>query len=149
MPQNYGKSFEQQFRQDIKRLGVFLYRLPDQMSGYSGYSKNPCDFIVYTNPWLYLIECKSVHGNTFPLSNFTQYELMKSYATPDGVRGAVVIWFVDHDIIIYVPIEKVTELKQTNQKSISVKSLDGYRIVPTQKKRVFLTGDYSFLLGDP
>ena len=145
MPQNYGKAFENQFRQDIRRLGMFIYRLPDQMSGYAGYSKNPCDFFVYSKPNLFLLECKTVHGNTFPLSNFTQYELMKSYVNIQGVYGAVIIWFVDHDKIIYVPIEQVKQMKEEQKKSINIKDLDNIRIVPAMKKRIFMQGDYSFL----
>lgn len=145
MAQNYGKSFENQFRHDIQKLGMFIYRLPDQMSGYAGYSKNPCDFIVYSKPSLHLIECKSVHGNTFPLSNFTQYELMKSYITVPGVFGAVIIWFIDHDVIIYVTLDQITKLKKEEKKSINIKELDGIKIVSAVKKRIFMSGDYTFL----
>lgn len=148
MAYNLGKKFEESFRADIQKLGYFIYRLPDQVSGYAISSRNPCDFFVYKKPFLHLIECKSVTKNTFPLSNLTQYELMKSYAKADGVYPAVVIWFIDHDMIIYVPIDKITELKESGKKSINVKNLEGIRIVRSIKKRVFLTADYSFLGED-
>lgn len=146
-----GKKFEEVFRQDIKRLGWWLYRLPDQVSGYSYTSKNPCDFIVYSHPNLHLIECKSVHGNTFPFSNLSQYDLMKSYMNYTGVYPATVIWFIDHDKVIYVPIKTLVKMRESDKlKSVNVKQIDRYDIsvVPSVKKRVFMTSDYSFLKGD-
>lgn len=93
-----------------------------------------------------MIECKSIKGNTFPLSNLTQYNLMLSYSGMDGVHPAIVIWFIDHDKIIYVPISVVKELKEDNKKSININKLpESVRVVDSVKKRVYLTADYSFL----
>lgn len=120
------------------------------MTGKKGTSKNPCDFFVYYKPYLRLIECKSVHKNTFPLSNFTQYDLMKTYTKNfEYVTGAVVIWFIDHDIVLYIPIETVTMLKSKKLKSINLNKLEElegkFIIVNSVKKRTFLTSDYQFL----
>lgn len=59
-----------------------------------------------------MIECKSIKGNTFPLANLTQYNLMLSYSEVDGVFPAVIVWFIDHDKIIYVPLDVISELKK-------------------------------------
>ena len=124
MPVSIGKKFEQQFKKDALEQNFFVYRLPDQMTGNKATSKNPCDFFVYYNPYLRLIECKSIHGNTFPLSNFTQYDLMLSYTQGfEYVTGAVLIWFIDKDVVLYVPIETVTELKSKKLKSINLNKL--------------------------
>ena len=40
---DYGKKFEQQFKKDweLSFPNSFIYRLPDQQSGYRGGSRNP------------------------------------------------------------------------------------------------------------
>ena len=43
-----------------------VYRLYDTTNGFVGVA-NISDFIVYKFPCQYFIECKSVHGNVFPL----------------------------------------------------------------------------------
>lgn len=92
-----------------------------------------------------MIECKSVGGNTFPFSNLSQYDLLRSYQGTEGVYPAVVIWFIDHDKIIYAPIAAIVDMKNAGKKSINIKNLDGLKVVPSVKKRVYLTADYSFL----
>ena len=65
-----------------------------------------------------------------------------------GVRTGVIIWFKDHDKVIYVPIKTVTKMKKEGKKSINIKTdLDNYRIfkIPGKKKRVFIECDYSIL----
>lgn len=149
MPINLGKKFEQQFKQDILKLKYFIYRLPDQMTGNKITSSNPCDFFVYCKPYLRLIECKSIHGNVFPLNNFTQYDKMISYIKGTDATGAIVIWFIDKDIVLYVPIETVIVLKEMGKKSININKLSElngkYVEVKSEKKRIFLQSDYSFL----
>ena len=149
MPINLGKKFEQQFKSDILRLKYFIYRLPDQMTGNKITSANPCDFFVYCKPYLRLIECKSIHGNTFPLSNFTQYDRMMSYVKGSDATGAVIVWFIDKDAVLYIPIETIAALKKDGKKSININKLDElngkYIDVKKKKKKIFLQSDYSFL----
>ena len=149
MPINLGKKFEQQFKSDILRLKYFIYRLPDQMTGNKITSANPCDFFVYCKPYLRLIECKSIHGNTFPLSNFTQYDRMMSYVKGSDATGAVIVWFIDKDAVLYIPIETIAALKKDGKKSININRLDElngkYIDVISEKKKIFLQSDYSFL----
>lgn len=61
------------------------------MSGYKMTAKNLCDFICYFNKNLFLIEAKSIRGNTFPLSNLSQYDKLKAKVGIPGVRAGVVI----------------------------------------------------------
>lgn len=143
-----GKKFEQRFKEDILRLGYFIYRLPDQVTGKKTTSANPCDFFVYCNSVLRMIECKSVRGNTFALSKFTQYDNMKSYMGVNGVVGALIVWFIDKDKVLYIPIETVKMLIDNGKKSININKLDelgeNYVDVKSEKKKVFLSSDYSF-----
>lgn len=148
---NRGKQFESTFKKDWVRTfpNSFCLRLPDQQSGYYGTSKNICDFICYAEGLLFLLELKSIHGNTFPLANLGQYTHLLPMVGKPGVRAGVIIWFVEHDKVCYVPISTITKLKFDNKKSVNVKYLDSdeYDIVtiPSKKLRVFLTSDYSSL----
>ena len=144
-----GKQFEQKVKEDLEKLGdVSLERFPDQMSGYRG-SKNPSDFTLYMYPHYYYLECKTTNENTFPLSGLTQYDDLLQRKGRRGVRSGVLLWFVQHDKVCYVPIATFEKLKQDGKKSVNVKMLndDTYRIIviPSTKKRVFMDSDYTIL----
>lgn len=150
--QNYGKIFENNFRSDWLRTfpDSFILRLPDQLSGYKYTSSNICDFITYYNNILFLIECKSHKGASLPFNNITQYDKMKQYTGILGVRTGVVLWLIDKDVILYVPISTITQMKAEGKKSVGLKALkEGYniKIIPSVKKRVFMRSDYSILLS--
>jgi len=151
MAGNRGKAFEQVFQHDLQNIkDSIVLRLPDQQSGYFGTSQNPCDFIFYHSPNMFMLECKSHEGNTFPLSNLRQYSKLIKYANVTGARVGVVLWFIDHDKIVYIPINTFKKLIADDKKSFNVKMIgeEEYKnyLIPTEKKKVFLTGDYSVLL---
>ena len=84
MANNKGKQFELKFREDIKKIpGVSVDRLTDNMSGYKNIS-NISDVIWYKFPFICYCELKSHKGNTFPLSNLTQYDKL---ITKKGIKG--------------------------------------------------------------
>ena len=149
-----GKQFENVIRESFEKVsGVSIDRLHDQTSGYLG-SKNICDFIVYRKPYEYYIECKTIHGNTFPFTNLTdtQYRGLLEKSKIKGVTAGVVIWYVDKDITIFVPINTIRIWKeQTNMKSIpsniADKDLDVIKI-PSKKKRVFFDYDMEGFLNE-
>lgn len=149
-----GKQFEQHLKSDFMKLpGSFIYRLPDQMNGFKTTSRNPCDFFAYVHPNCFLLEAKSIVGNTFPIANLTQFELLNSYKNIPGLRKGVVIWFIDKSKIIYVPISTIEQMKIDDKKSINIRTIetDGYNYIeiPSKKKRVFLESDYSVLCKLP
>lgn len=151
MATNRGKQFEGKFREDFRKLtGSFVYRLPDQTSGNLG-SRNLCDFICYVYPYLFILEVKSTGGNTFPITNFTQYQTMIQYRGAQGVRMGVVIWYTEKDRVIYVPLTTIEKMKQEGKKSVNIRTIDseGYEFIdiPSVKKRVFMDSDYSVLLN--
>lgn len=146
---NRGKQFEQKFREDFLKIpGVSLDRLYDQVSGMYGV-RNICDFIVYHYPNIFYLELKSHIGNTFPLSNLSQFDKLLTKTGIGGVRVGVIIWFIDHDKIYYVPISTIKKMKDDGKKSVNIKDIDTYRIIdiPSNKKRVFLDSDYSVLFN--
>lgn len=147
---NRGKDFEERFRTDFARTfpNEFIYRLRDDVSMRYGTARNPCDFICHVNGKVFLVETKSHYGNTFPFSEFPQYDrLLNEYAGYKDVVRALVVWFVDHDEVIFVDVDEVERMKDDGHKSINIRRLDGYDVVrvPSQKMRIFLKSDYSFM----
>ena len=148
---NKGKNFEIQFKKCWEKSFPvsFIYRLNDQMSGYKVFSRNICDFICFNEGLLYLIECKSHNGNTFPLVNLTQFDKLKEKVGIPGVRAGVVIWFIEHNKVVYVPISTFIKLKEDEKKSFNIKMLgneDYFSLeIPGKVKRLFIDSDYSVL----
>ena len=148
MAKNKGKEFELKAREDLQKIpGISLDRLTDNMSGYFNV-KNISDLIFYKFPFICYCELKSHLGNTFPLANLTQYEKLIAKKGIKGVRAGVVLWFRDHDKVLWVPIETFERLKKEDKKSVNVKmDYNEYNIIdlPSQKRRVFMDTDYSIL----
>lgn len=149
---NRGKEFESRFAKDWKKAfpSTFILRLRDNTSGYKFNSKNPCDFICFPNDNLYLLEVKSHYKNRFPFSNLTQYDDLISYRNCKNIKIGVVIWFIDHDRIIFVDIDTIEKMKMDGLKSVNIRLIDkqGYKYteIPSTKKRVYLESDYTILL---
>jgi hypothetical protein len=149
MPAGYGKQWEQKVKEDFQSIeNCSVDRIYDSVSGYRSIS-NISDFIVYMYPSIYYIEVKSHKGNTFPLANLTQYDKLKSKVGIPGVRTGMLLWFIDHDKCVYVPTATVEKMKEDGKKSVNVKMLDtneyNIKIIPSVKKRTFLTCDYTVL----
>lgn len=128
---------------------AFVLRLPDQQSGYYGTSQNICDFILFTNKTLFLLECKSHKGNTFPLSNLTQFSKLVQYKNVFDLKIGVILWFIDHDKVFYIPLSTIIKYIDDGKKSINVKDIDSeYFMVdlPSEKKRTMLTTNYEGIL---
>jgi methyl coenzyme M reductase beta subunit len=83
------------------------------------------------------------------LTNLTQYDKLKEKVGIKGVRVGVVLWLIDHDCVMYIPLSSIIKMKEDGKKSINIKMLDDgkYRIIkiPSEKKRVFLDSNYSVL----
>lgn len=144
---DYGKKFEQQFKKDWLNSfpNTFLFRLPDQQSGYKTTSKNPCDFICYTGKNLYLIECKAHAGNTIPFVNLRQHDLLKSYEHC-AITGYV-CWFYDNDEVFFITTQIISQMMNEGKKSINRKDSITYNFIkiPSIKKRTFMTSNYNIL----
>lgn len=150
MPKNRGKQFEQKFMNDwmVTFPNSFIFRLKDDTSQFKYTAANPCDFICFVKDRLFLIETKTIQGNTFPFSNLSQYDKLLSYSDIDGLVAGVIIWFVDHDRVVFIPVTTVKQMKSTQLKSANIrKGFDGYNVIdiPSVKKRVFLNSDYTIL----
>ena len=149
MATNYGKQFEQKVRTALAKIpGVSVDRLYDTQNGYKSISQIS-DCIAYKYPVLVYLELKSIHGNTFPLTNLHQYPKLLTKKNIKGVKAGVLIWYVDCDTEIFVPIKSFERIVKEDFKSINIKTLDleeyGITKIPGTKKRIFLDCDYSCL----
>ena len=150
-----GKGFESKFSECWRKSFPkgFVYRIPDQMSGYLEVSQNPCDFFAFANGRLFLVECKSHKGNSFPISNqkvFPQYSRLVSYMGLDGVHPGVMLWLEEKDLVAWLPIESLVRIKEElGLKSVNSDMIrDGeYGIIeiPSKKLRVFMDSDYRIM----
>lgn len=146
-----GKKFEDILKEDwlASVPGSTIDRLYDSVSGYKSVS-NISDFIAYKKPYIFYLECKTHAENTFPFTKLTQYDKLVEKVGIEGVRAGVVIWFYDHDRVIYVPISTVTNMMNDGKKSVNIRTIekDGYRFIeiPSKKKIVYMTSDYSVLM---
>lgn len=143
MANGRGKEFEQVFREALDNPTISLDRFPDPMAGYKGI-RNICDFGVYRYPLKFYFECKAYSGNTLNFgSSITkdQWEGLERRSTIFGVIAGVVVWFTDHDVTAFVPIQELARLKAEGKKSLHVdhirKGEVDFIFVPGRKKRVF------------
>ena len=147
MAKNYGKEFEQKFKEDFLKLeDSTIDRLYDTMNGYKSI-KQVSDFVGYVYPNIFYIECKSHRGASIPMGNITQYDKLKEKIGIKGVRAGVVLWLIDKDKVLYIPMSTIKQLKEDGEKSIGIRHLDYYNIIeiPSVKKRVFMDSDYKIL----
>ena len=150
MGQTLGKQFEQKFYEDFSKIeSCSIDRNYDIMLGYKHIS-SISDYTCYIYPNLYYIECKTIKGNTFPISNLTQLDKLKEKIGIKGIRAGVIIWFYEHENkIVYVPAKTFLLLKDNNKKSFHVNMIgnDEYRniLIPSQKRRFFYDSDYNIL----
>jgi len=141
-----GKKFEQAVREAFeKNPNISIDRLSDPTGGYLGV-RNICDFIVYKYPFQLYLECKVQQGNTLNWSRISDNQwngLLEKSKIP-GVVAGVLVWFIDHDITTFVPIQELEMLRCGHgQKSLHVNHLNFRDNIPLQgrKKRIFFKYD--------
>lgn len=144
MAVNRGKDFENVIRECFKKVpNTNVERMADPVQGYLGV-RNHCDFLVYHKPYEYHIECKSVHGNTFPFSNLTknQWEGLLEVSKIDGIIAGIICWWVDKDVTKFIPIIRLEFWKNCDYKSLRYDYDDKPCIeLKGKKKRVFFDYD--------
>ena len=153
MAQNRGKQYEEKLKEDFLKIPeAFIYRIPDQLGGFKG-ATGICDFIGFLYPSIYFLEAKTRLGNTFSIADLTQFEKLMSIPAYKGIHRGVMLWFQDHDKVIYVPITTIAKMKKDGKKSVNIRTIDNdgyeYLNIPSVKKRVFLDSDYSVLKNLP
>ena len=144
-----GKQFEERFKIDFLSSvkDSVVDRLYDSVSGYKSI-KNVCDFLCYKCPNIFYMELKTHKGASVPFENITQYDKLISKVGIKGVRVGVVLWLYEKDIVMYIPVSTITQMKKDGKKSVGLKAIEeGYniKIIPSEKLRVFMKSDYSCL----
>ena len=150
MANNLGKEFEARLKRDWEDTvpNSFIYRLKDVTMGYK-FIGNVSDFVAYKKPDMFLIEAKSHKGNTFPFSAFRQYKELTEYDNIEGLHPGVILWMIDHNLVLWIPIQTFEKLEAEGKKSFNVKYIDDYEclVIPSDKRRVFMRSDYSALIN--
>lgn len=157
---NRGKNFEDNVKEDIERLGnVYIQRLYDPQGGYSSVS-NPCDFVAFKRPQFYMLECKSTHANTLSIytapnpkkkkygafSNTQWEEMLK--ASKKGVVAGGLVWWIDHDVTKFIPIQELEKIRNTGAKSIRYDlDIPNSLIIKSKKKIVYFEYDFTELFS--
>lgn len=141
---NLGKKFEDIIKTSFEKVpNVSIDRLRDAPRKLKGVD-NPSDFIVYKKPHEIYVECKSHKGNTFPFSCIRdeQWNGLKEKSNIYGVKAGAIIWFIDHDITIWVDIDMLITWKALH-KSINIKDLEQIEHIKIngKKKRVYYDYD--------
>jgi len=144
MSQSRGKKFEYQIREDFEKVtNVSVDRIPDQTMRYKG-AVNVSDLIVYKEPYEYYVECKSVQGASLPFTNIKdgQWEGLVEKSKIQGVLAGILVWFVDKDVTLFIPIQVLQELKNVDKKSVRFDIADS-RVITLigKKKRTFFSYD--------
>ena len=142
-----GKKFEQAVRKAFeKNPTISIDRLPDPTGGYLGV-RNICDFIVYKYPFQVYLECKVQQGNTLNFKSRisdNQWNGLLEKSKIPGVVAGVLVWFIDHDVTTFVPVQELERLRGGHgQKSLHINHLKTCEHIPLagKKRRIFF--DYS------
>lgn len=152
MAVNRGKQFEQHIRKQFEKLdNTFVLRLYDVTMGYSKID-NPCDFIVFKDGTLNLFECKAIHGNTLNFKAHirqNQWDKMLKYTMLVGVNAGILVWFIDHDITLFLDIYDLNDYRNKGYKSFNIIS-DIFSVpsvgIKGKKKKTFFEYDLEKLL---
>ena len=149
MSKNRGKKFEDVIKQSFLEVdGVDITRLRDAPRKMKNVD-NPSDFIVYKKPYEIDVECKSHKGNTLPFSCIREEQItgMLEKSKIEGVLAGVIVWFIDHDKTLWLPIKSVEWLMFSGDKSLNIKHFDGYLEwhkgieIQGKKKRIYFDYD--------
>lgn len=134
------KNFERLFKEQASKLdGVYIQRIPDQMTGLKG-SYNICDFICYKRPHMIAVELKSVQTPSLAskLIADTQLEGMHDIISIRGIKAFVVIWFVSKDVTRAFPVKYLWKLfRIDDKKSVRYDDENGILIEGKKLKKYF------------
>ena len=138
---NKGKIFEDVIKKSFEKAqGVSIDRLRDAPKKMKNVD-NPSDFIVYKYPHEIYVECKSHKGNTLPFSCIREEQIrgMQEKSMINGVKAGVILWFIDHDLTVWIPIREIRFLINAGKKSINIKELDqiSHIVIQGKKKRIY------------
>lgn len=112
-----GKRWEHNIRRSLPGI----IRLYDSTNGYSGVT-NPCDFIYYTFPYMFLIEAKSIKRSKLYWTAITpnQHEQLDYYDNIFGIHSIICIEFREEKECYILPYKVLKELREQGHKGLSI-----------------------------
>lgn len=141
-----GKGFERDFKSSCPK-DVLILRLKDG----KGLGKNPCDFILYYYPHMYMLELKTVQGKSLPLANIKEHQLatMDKVWEIDGIVGGFVINFRTLNETYFVDGRKMKSfVETTDRKSFPIEWVRQHGVLlPQHKARTRNRYEYTFIQG--
>lgn len=157
---NRGKQFEDKLKEQFEKLpDTLCLRLYDVTTGFKN-QNNPCDFIVFRDGTLNLFEVKAVHGNTLNFKSHireNQWYKLQKYSVLPAVNAGIIVWFIDKDFTLYLPIGLLHELKLEDFKSFNINDYIDDTLPPVYehpieilgtKKKVFFEYDLKTFLDE-
>lgn len=119
---NEGKKWEEDFSSSFTKEPGRLIRLHDTTNGFKGI-RNPCDFIYYSFPEVFLFECKSVASKRLPFNTITenQWAQLQLRSQVNGITGGILVQFREERTCYFIPIELLVNLDRRGERSISEK----------------------------
>lgn len=148
MSETTAKKYEAIIKDSFKKIpDTYVLRLYDTTSGYLNI-KNPCDFIVYHDTTMYLVECKTLQGTCLNKSSISQLNDLLDAAEVTGICSGVLVWYRDFQKTFWVNnIYLRYNFLYNNKKSLNIKDLmsasvaDGVIEIPAKVKRTFCDYD--------
>ena len=135
MAMNAGKKFENDFKNSVNTDEIFLHRFKDGTTGtVNGQmirfkNKNLCDFLLFKDGLLVLVELKSFLGKPMPFTNIkdtvdeqqTFLYNLRLEAKKNNVKAYMILNFRDLSETYAIDIHNFDEFyKMTNKKSINI-----------------------------
>lgn len=146
-----GKDFEDDFKSSFDDDNInLLTRLYDTTNGFAGI-KNPCDFILYNNPYQMNLELKVTHDKRLPFDNVTDFQWNSLTARDDipGMMAGLLICYYDEKRVFFVPMVVINQIRDTGVKSIHFIDAERYGIELTIfMKRKHFTVDVDKFMDD-
>ena len=143
-----GKRWEHNFSKDCPEL---LIRLYDTTNGFAGI-KNPCDFILYSYPNLYLIECKSTEKDKLYFSAITenQHKHLHKLHMYTGSYCLVCVEFSKYKKCYAIPYHIIEGYIEMGENGISIKDCESNKHIieiPTIYKTVNCAIEWEYFLA--
>lgn len=147
---NAGKKFENDFKNSVNTDEIFLHRFKDGTAGtVNGQmirfkNKNLCDFLLFKDGLLVLVELKSFLGKSMPFSNIkdtvdeqqTFLYNLRLEAKKNNVKAYMILNFRDLLETYAIDIHNFDEFyKMTNKKSINIDEVRQLGKQLSQKKK--------------
>ena len=141
-----GKNFEEQFKDSVKKDGLFIYRLRDNPMSYIKIDTiythdNICDFFVYDYPNLFALELKHTTYTSIgfqrtkedneAMIKYHQIKHLLDISEYDGIKAGLILSFenekANKEVTFYISIENFLNfISNTTKKYINILDVVDY-----------------------